>query len=94
MNVTHTPGPWAVKAEEFIDGADGSPVARVYSRQTRAAEDLKANADLIAAAPEMLEALYYILNIEGACFGADESWNLDWHWSKVRAAIAKAEGRA
>ncbi|OQA31295.1 MAG: hypothetical protein BWY56_02387 [Acidobacteria bacterium ADurb.Bin340] len=53
----------------------------------------QANASLIAAAPELLEALHHILNIEGACHGADDSWNLEWHWNKVREAIAKAEGR-
>ena len=40
----------------------------------------------------MLDALYAILNIEGACWAADDSWNVEWHFDKVRAAIAEAEG--
>ena len=50
---------------------------------------------LTAAAPEMLDALYSILNIQGPAEGGYLAEGLDvaWHFEKVRAAIAKAEGR-
>ena len=107
MSTTHSPAPWAIAGryglyKDEISDANGNSVATVRTRNTypkAQIEDMydipegQANARLIAAAPELLDALHHILNIEGACFGADESWNLDWHWAKVRAAIAKAEGR-
>jgi hypothetical protein len=53
----------------------------------------EANARLIAASPDMLEALYAILNIEGsALYGAHEGLDVPWHFEKVRKAIQLAEG--
>ena len=102
---THSPAPWAIAgrygkySDEIVD-ANGQAVAWAFTRKGDPQivtgilphPQGEANARLIAAAPELLDALHHILNIEGACFGADESWNLEWHWAKVRAAIAKAEG--
>lgn len=82
----HTPGPW-----RFYDDSNGvtnrieivavgKTVARIYhSVQT---EDLP-NARLIAAAPELLEALK-------ALSEADETDYIVW--IRARAAIDKAEG--
>ena len=48
----HTPGPWAVDSTGLVCGARGwGPVASVYPKFR------DANARLIAAAPDMLEAL-------------------------------------
>lgn len=53
---------------------------------------------IAAAAPDLLEACYGILNIEGPAIqggklGAFEGLDVPYHFSKIRAAIAKAEGR-
>jgi hypothetical protein len=69
MNTKPTQGPWAVNEFDDLDGdhhiqvcADGNgcPVAHLYEngRETRA------NARLIAAAPELLEALQAFINAE------------------------------
>lgn len=86
----HTPGPWTVHGEphDLCVRAGGSTVAEVIPREARAA-----NARLIAAAPELLEALSQasdLLHRHMGQYGADE---LDERGLEViRAAIAKATG--
>lgn len=90
----HTPGPWVarnvggrdiVQSDAWRDGTESSRHAsdghevRVYSRQGAA------DAALIAAAPELLEALREVLQISDRKHEA---------WDRAHAAIAKAEGRA
>lgn len=103
----HTPGPWATDAEfldETVLGADGIMVAdctitvsRKFGSRTDAIN--RANARLIAAAPELVEPFD----------GVDDA---DWEWllthlgfsghgrfwrevfTKLRPAIAKATGSA
>ena len=87
--VGHTPGPWKLQTEtprrpaSVIDTSD-QIVAEVfgYSRDSR-----KANARLIAAAPEMLEALRHALD-----YVTDSELQVDVE-ATIRTAIAKAEGR-
>ena len=91
----HTKGPWKIeKLEAPVYGSDGSLVATgagigteshhictVYGRKT------KANARLIAAAPELLEACKHMLRLMNG---------LGYHFDAMEdaeAAIAKAEGR-
>lgn len=78
----HTKGPWIFTEGKMpaISDSSGIPVA-MQCRRNKEGEG-KANAQLIAAAPELLEALETIIAY-GAC---DE--NLD----AARAAIAKAKG--
>ena len=70
QNSTHTPGPWRVYTNGNMENrlaiqADGPTVARIDTVETIADIRLKsvtdlpaeANADLMAAAPELLEAL-------------------------------------
>jgi hypothetical protein len=95
-----TPGPWYLrdKMRMFSDGQetafciDAAPtccVADVWSDDDRA----QANANLIAAAPEMYEALNEIFNeLDGRYDGAPDSRVL-WmgeHITRIRAALAKA----
>jgi hypothetical protein len=89
--VGHTPGPWAV--EQGGDGPGGYWIEAVNEAKTicgrgawsnRPAESL-ANAHLIAAAPELLEALSAVVN------RSPGDWKR-WH-ERASAAIAKAEGR-
>ena len=90
MNMTdskHTPGPWRWGAS--FD--DLRPVW--YSEMSQGAgyiswddeERKEANARLIAAAPDLLEALESII--------VDDSWGLEHNvYMKCRAAIKKARG--
>jgi hypothetical protein len=94
----HTPGPWTLRIDSekhyAILDEGGFPRAEVFSahRSTdrRKAEAL-ANARLIAAAPDLLEAC---LAWERARKEGGISM-VDWFnvaWEKTQAAIAKAEG--
>ena len=87
----HTPGPWGLDGN-LIEGPDGERVACItaYSRRT---PKQKANARLIAAAPELLEALRGLLNAPDP----DEVEDATPRFRavmKAHAAIAKATGGA
>lgn len=82
---THTPGPWHVANGCQIRSAKDQ-IAKAW--MMRNGEGL-ANARLIAAAPEMLEALEEIVSAADG-----DGWSqLDADLRKARAAIAKAKGR-
>jgi hypothetical protein len=97
--MTHTPGPWTARQNPepesflrhsfFIDGGEPqrAPVAEVrhyYDGEGRA------NARLIAAAPELLEALE---NIDANLTGKDcLAQRVEDSIRRARAAIAKARG--
>lgn len=90
-HIKHTPGPWNVNDERGIDGniyiEDALGVVAIVTDE--------ANARLIAAAPELLEALKVLTH------GYSEVGNL-YHdvsrkdisaaWVKARALVAKATG--
>lgn len=96
-NVKHTPGPWHVKrAAVLTDGgydyaicsADTEVIAEAFARTSATNwPPAEANARLIAAAPEMYEALKALL-------GHLESWKVietaDGDIAKARAALQKA----
>lgn len=93
--MSHTPGPWQYAFEggtvAFIVEADGTTVAKISTTENSTAHSaLPANARLIAAAPDLLNALEIILNMSLMDKG---------HWAKTIemeafAAIAKAKGEA
>jgi hypothetical protein len=88
---SHTPGPWNVKRifgdPPAITGPAGGLVANVASSgHTR--KELE-DARLIAAAPEILESLVWILD---AVDTEPEMSIYKAHIEKARAAIAKATG--
>ena len=99
MTTTHTPGPWKV-CHEIAQGAKGCPhrlsiegirpgevVARMATHSNGAnLEAMKANATLIAASPELLEALKKIVFAAGGCDQFVVFQRI------AEAAIAKAEG--
>jgi hypothetical protein len=94
MNAKHTPGPWIadgynvrVRNGRYIayTGPSHTPPSE-YPKQC--AEEDKANARLIAAAPELLEALE---NLMETCEYGDH--NADEYNAAV-AAIAKAKGES
>lgn len=107
-----TPGPWQTDAEcgdESVLGPDGAMVAdcAIFGMRVNRTEHInRANARLIAAAPDMYEALQATLLFHSASPWDCEKQN---RWREltgkdeattralcdlVRAALAKAEGRA
>jgi hypothetical protein len=87
----HTPGPWDVRYDYMVQAKsfeDGRlvPVAQPYGVNCNGT-DLFANARLIAAAPDLLEVAKSILVDDLLPYLPAE------YIAKVRAAIAKAEGK-
>ncbi len=90
--MTHTKGPWkAIGLSIHTDRKEqkvGTWVANV--KQGRADEVEIADAHLIAAAPEMLEALIFLADcFEHGCTSSGGEIGIN----KSRAAIAKAKGQ-
>jgi hypothetical protein len=108
----HTPGPWAVMTNRQgypyqISAPFSDPrkpggitdVTRWASISLPSSPEGQANARLIAAAPEMLEALKAYDAAMTSCWGSPDdlpSGHPDAArcWPMARAAIARAEGRA
>lgn len=103
----HTPGPWFVDDDGDICVSDpNSPMGREMVADAFQMDDepndvREANARLIAAAPELLEACHtvagFLSKLEN-CDTSDPLWTLRVRihkplWDKLRPAIAKAEGR-
>ncbi len=94
---THTKGPWhvgerrgehiAIKHSDHAPGAISWTLALAVARPTWAAQ-AEANARLIAAAPDLLEALRLIAEQDPAENALDPQWAA----RIARAAIAKATG--
>lgn len=98
MKTKHTPGPWRHHGE--LINSDSREIAVIPEFSSK--QD-SANARLIAAAPELLEALEYILSVSLAV--PDEVWAAAYANSKIfipnvgacdvaRDAIKKATGGA
>jgi hypothetical protein len=94
MSAAHTAGPWAVAADEighhyFIGPKDGDAVV-VLERHVAGhdASDMP-NAQLVAAAPELLEALQQAERTLVNAYGLPEGVQHPT-LQMVRAAIAKA----
>jgi hypothetical protein len=75
-----TPGPWIALPDGGISSSDPPQTLAVVMN----GEDMTGNAALIAAAPEMLEALKGVVRV------ADRS---TVEFDAARAAIAKAEAK-
>lgn len=95
----HTPGPWLVNpALAQVDAPiDGAPVCQLlWPTELRSEKETSANARLIAAAPDLRDMLVMALPyVESAV--DDEAYKpgrVKALAAKMRAAIAKAEGRA
>ncbi len=95
MSAQHTPGPWsATEASGHVVDAGGAPVAVTAGLANGPwATEYRANARLIAAAPDLLEALIAITNqLERI---GDTREHKDGAFIRdARAAIAKATGSA
>jgi hypothetical protein len=92
MKTTHTPGPWVVKNGTSILAGKSQVANTGFKMGDWPKEDYeteRANARLIAAAPDLLAALEMVVN------AADTGWEIsDGAWMEIQAAIAKAKGGA
>ena len=107
MGSKHTPGPWVLGESSggrhfrAVNATDHSELATVVwvmeddDTEGAPSPECEANAHLIAAAPELLEALEYAV-IDFDNWAAHEDNHPHEHlvvWAeKARAAIAKAKG--
>ena len=94
MEKKHTPGPWKTQTHISLDrleirDANGRRIAECAMDFPMSAITHDANASLIAAAPELLEALQEI--VTAAADGKGRSQR-DASFTKARAAISKAIG--
>ena len=92
MTTKHTPGPWM--SREINGRGNGWKAGPAWLGEAAHSDETAANAQLIAAAPEMLTALRKaVVVLAGACTHAPE---LEPHetYDAVSAAIAKATGQA
>lgn len=102
METKHTPGPWNANwtrisgqaiGFHIADSKHGSlrPICEAYDNTgAMSADEIEANARLIAAAPELLEALRGLLQAESPDYV--QSWGIARE--QAIAAIAKAAGSA
>lgn len=104
--VQHTPGPWEYGGIYNDRGGDSwysvihSPAKTGQHHTPRAAEALGiskdealANARLIAAAPDMLEALGVLLEASRGLIGSDHEWIVSDAVGVATEAITKATGQ-
>ncbi len=104
MNEKFTPGPWFVDADFYVYGGDGRknqgeyfdgvefPLVCDVESDSRDRTENKANAALIAAAPEMYEFIRWIRSVQGQC--AIMKWRkfLPEILDKADEILHKAEG--
>lgn len=102
MQTKHTPGPWFL----INDACVGGPVESGWEQagcgiahcgmRARTSEEAAANARLIAAAPEMYEALKALLACPDISDVAGEDKDPETHAAEsiARAALSKARGEA
>lgn len=91
----HTPGPWIKrtnpddKGQLWIDSAEGSPITDLKDNGMQ-----EGNADLIAAAPDMLEALVRIVQCNMWEVGDHIGTSTIADIERARKALAKAKGES
>jgi hypothetical protein len=96
----HTPGPWKYyEITPTLDGIgyirpdpeDGREIAH-HGDESRSAEENRANARLISAAPDLLAALHNLVPRFAACcrHAGNTQDTVDASTEQARAAIAKA----
>ena len=91
-----TPGPWLIGEDQCVDEtwsivttSGGSIIANVNDRHDR-----KANAHLIAAAPDLYEALEKLRSYSDAIAAGRINYRPGDHIAVADAALAKARGQA
>lgn len=87
----HTPGPWYANGIVVRPAnVDRNPCIAVADDQDRLRDEQEANARLIAAAPELLEALRNLLE-DAIALGIEDS-DRSGSAIEAKAALAKAGG--
>lgn len=87
----HTPGPWRVSegngynSSLYVMAGEAAEICEVFDDSEEMALPDKANACMIAAAPELYEALKWC---------ADALQEVGVAYAPAEAALAKAEGRS
>lgn len=104
MGAAHTPGPWtahlsATRKTLCVTAPDAWVCGELHNRESMSDDEAWANARLIAAAPELLEALRaaesamaYVTTVVGQHLDPAEGADLTARRMAARAAIAKATG--
>jgi len=88
----YTPGPWAQdKYGDVVTRSGAMLVAEGVALGGRSTEETRANARLIAAAPDLLAELQNIANADTSKWD-DPSDFKAWAQNRARAAVAKAIG--
>lgn len=97
MKRTYTQGPWKVGKERNPMGevrivpANNENFTIALTREDYIGSEMRdANARLIAAAPDLLEALHHAINMLGNQYSGE---GREKGWKSIEAAISKAEGR-
>lgn len=91
----YTAGPWHYREGhngEFLVSCESggfAPLARVKGDKRSTLKNAKANACLMAAAPDLLNALYAMME---NCYDPDRDDKIVKAFDAARDAIAKAEG--
>ena len=94
----HTQGEWGFRGAEGCIGTEQQLVACVYPMEGENAEELAANMRLIAAAPDLLDALCEMIEGDEEAIMRAEALGIPFPeemlgaYKKARAAIAKATG--
>jgi hypothetical protein len=91
QNASHTPGPWHFDGESIYSDAAEVIVSRPQYVGGANHNERTANARLIAAAPELLEALEALLD---PSLSSDNPVELEAVFAKARAAVSEAKGLA
>ena len=86
----HTPGPWTQLDGMWVVGHGGRTVCTMAEAKTNN-DEMEPNARLIAAAPELLEALEAV-TVAAKIEGLDAKPGWENLLESTRAAIAKAKG--
>lgn len=95
MNTKHTPGPWIADLETWagiVNAPAGTIAGPVGGSKGATLDELHANARLIAAAPELLEALDGLMAKLSAKSPALQYHDCKEAYEQARTAIAKATG--
>lgn len=96
MSAQHTPGPWAIDwnvSRIDVFSADAATLVATIRRSTLSAgiDDVaKANARLLVAAPDLLEALVMVRDADDDCRADGLPTMPQAARAKINAAIAKA----
>ena len=94
MNTQHTPGPWRVTTAKVM-AENGRAICLIENRKLHEGfQESSANARIIAAAPDLLDALQRFVTACDAYLPEPTHQAFCGLFASARAAIAKATGEA